>query len=218
MSQPRNPAPPVTMVASYERPFVPFAFDVLISTIFIPFGGIRKLRSDALDRIGVKPGTRVLELACGTGGITKLLLERGAEVTAIDGAEHMLVRARKRALGAKFAQSPLEDFEPTDRFDVVLFAFVLHELPKDLRVRVLNAGRRALMPEGTLAVLDHAAPRSGSVGRAWRRFLLRLEPTTVRDCIEAGYDAELEAAGLEVTERHSLAGGTAALTLARMPN
>ncbi len=216
MSQPRNPAPPATMVASYERPFVPFAFDVLISTIFIPFGGIQKLRSDALDRIGVKSGTRVLELACGTGGITKLLLERGAEVTAIDGSENMLARARKHAPGAKFAQSPLEDFEPTDRFDVVLFAFVLHELPKDLRVRVLNAGRRALMPEGTLAVLDHAVPKTGTLARVWRSFLLKLEPPTVRDCIEAGYDEELRDAGLNVISRHELAGGTAALTLARV--
>ncbi|MBI1915267.1 MAG: class I SAM-dependent methyltransferase [Planctomycetes bacterium] len=42
---------------------------------------------------------RVLELGCGTGGITRLLLERGVAVTAVDGSERMLARARRRAPG-----------------------------------------------------------------------------------------------------------------------
>jgi len=213
-----NPSPQKTMVASYERSFMPFVFDALISTLFVPFGGVQKLRTDAIDRMDVQPDASVLELACGTGGITKLLLARGAQVTAIDGAEQMLARARKRAPGATYQQSPLEDFRPATRYDFVLLAFVLHEIPKDLRARVLNSAREALAPGGTVVVLDHAVPKSGLFSRAWRLFLLKLEPPTVRDCIEAGYDAELESAGLNVTAHHALAGGTAELTLARAAN
>lgn len=210
-----KPQAPATMAASYERPLVPLAFDVLISAMFVPFGGVRRLRSHALDQLGIRAGTGVLELGCGTGGITKLLVSRGAAVTAVDGSAHMLDRARERAPGAVFIQSPLETFEPSGQFDVVLLAFVLHEIPKDLRAQVLNSARPALAPGGTLVVLDHAVPKSGGLARFWRSFLLKLEPPTVRDCIEAGYDSELRAAGFEPTARHDLAGGTAALTLAR---
>jgi len=205
----------ITTVAFYEHPFAPLAFDFLISTVFAPFGGVHRLRSEALDLIEIKPGLRVLELGCGTGGVTRLLLARGAEVTSIDGSERMLARARRRSPGARFERRQLESLELKETFDLVLFVFVLHELPRELRRRALSAAVNALPPAGMVAVLDHAVPRSGILARAWRAFLLRLEPPTVVECIEQGYDAELQAAGAKVFRRHDLARGTAALTLAR---
>ena len=203
-----------TTVASYERSFIPLAFDILISTVFVPFGGIRKLRSTALDYLEVRPGMRVLELGCGTGGITRMLLARGAHLTSIDGSKQMLARAQRRAPGARFEQQQLESLEIRGEFDLVLFAFVLHELPRELRGRALAAAVNALSPTGRVVTLDHAVPRTGVLARAWRAFLLRLEPPTVADCIEQGYGAELEAVGMRVFERHDLAQGTAEITLA----
>jgi ubiquinone/menaquinone biosynthesis C-methylase UbiE len=203
-----------TTVGFYERPFVPMGFDLLISTIFAPFGGVNKLRADALDLLEIRPGLRVVELGCGTGGVTKLLLARGAEVTSIDGSEQMLARARKTAPGAQFQQQQIESLNLQGTFDLALFAFVLHELPRQLRLRALSAAVAALSPNGLVAVLDHAVPHSGALARAWRAFLLRLEPPSVAECIERGYDSELEDAGAKVFMRRELARGTAALTLA----
>ncbi|HKQ72944.1 MAG TPA: methyltransferase domain-containing protein [Blastocatellia bacterium] len=205
-----------TTVSSYERRFVPLAFDFLISTVFAPFGGIRKLRSAALDCLDIRPGMRVLELGCGTGGVTRLLLSRGAEVTCIDGSARMLSRARKRAPGARFKLQRLESLEIDGTYDLALFAFVLHELPRELRGRALAAAINALSPTGIVAVLDHAVPRSGMLARAWRAFLLRLEPPTVAECIEHGYDTELESAGVKVFAHRDLARGTVELTLAAL--
>jgi ubiquinone/menaquinone biosynthesis C-methylase UbiE len=193
---------------------MPLAFDVLISTMFVPFGGVRKLRSRALDLLKIRPGSRVLELGCGTGGVTRLLLARGAKVTSIDGSERMLARARRRLPGASFDRQQLESLELKGKFDVALFAFVLHELPRDLRQRALAAAVKSLSPTGMIAVLDHAVPRSGALARGWREFLLRLEPPSVAECIERGYEDELEAVGASVFMRYDLARGTAALTLA----
>jgi hypothetical protein len=52
-----------TTVAGYEHRFVPLGFDVLIAGIFGPFGGMRKLREVTLDRLDLRAGMRVLELA-----------------------------------------------------------------------------------------------------------------------------------------------------------
>jgi ubiquinone/menaquinone biosynthesis C-methylase UbiE len=50
---------------------------------------------------GVPPGSHVLDLPCGTGRMTTLLLELGHRVTAADFSEHMLAQAR-----ARFAAEP----------------------------------------------------------------------------------------------------------------
>jgi demethylmenaquinone methyltransferase/2-methoxy-6-polyprenyl-1,4-benzoquinol methylase len=44
-------------------------------------------------------GVRVLEIGCGTGAVTALLVSRGAAVTALDQAPEMLEQAKAR-LGA----------------------------------------------------------------------------------------------------------------------
>ena len=202
-----------TIVASYEHSYMPFAFDVVIHVLFAPFGGVDKLRRDMIERSGIRAGQSVLELGCGTGSVTKLLLTTGAEVTAVDGSEHMLARARRRAPNATFVRSTLESFEPHGAFDVVLFAFVLHELPGALRPQVIRAAARALKPGGRIAILDHAVPRGRGFAHGWRKILMHFEPPSVVDCIEHGYARELEAEGLRVQEILPLASGVAAVTL-----
>src|SRR5262245_12017519 len=47
--------------------------------------------------IGLRPGERLLDIACGTGLSSRWLAARGAEVVAFDFAEEMISRARARA-------------------------------------------------------------------------------------------------------------------------
>jgi trans-aconitate methyltransferase len=95
---------------------------------------------------------RVLDLGCGTGGVTRLLLARGALVTGVDGSPQMLARAKRRAPDATFVCSMLEDYEPSGSFDRVLFAFVLHELSSPSRHAVLALAQRAVAPGGVVAI------------------------------------------------------------------
>lgn len=201
------------ILESYNKPYMPALFDFLIASMFAPFGGVGRLRAKTLDLAGIMRGTKVLELGCGTGAITKLLLRRGAEVTALDGSHRMLARANRRAPGAVFVRQPLGSLEISGKFDVVLFAFVLHELPRPMRREVLEKAGRSLTSAGKVVVLDHAVPSTGLVARVWRRFLMRLEPPSVAECIEEGYASDLQSAGLGITETHALAFGTAKVTL-----
>jgi 2-polyprenyl-3-methyl-5-hydroxy-6-metoxy-1,4-benzoquinol methylase len=47
--------------------------------------------------IGLEPGARVLDIACGTGNVTIPLARRGARVTGLDMTPHLLEEARARA-------------------------------------------------------------------------------------------------------------------------
>jgi ubiquinone/menaquinone biosynthesis C-methylase UbiE len=200
---------------AYDHRLIAVGFDLLIGAVFAPFGGVNRLRRRALDLADVRSGMRVLELGCGTGGITRLLVERGAQVTAVDGAPRMLAKARLRAPQAEFHPGRVEAFHTERQFDRVLFAFVLHELTASDRRHALAAATQALAPGGAVVILDHGLPASPGLARAWRWLLDRFEPPTVDDCIRQGYDRELVEQGLRVEARHSLAGGTAQLLVCR---
>jgi len=59
-----------------------------------------------LDRVlpaaGVRAGDRVADVGCGTGILTRLLAERGLDVTGIDPNEDMLAEARAAGGGAEY--------------------------------------------------------------------------------------------------------------------
>jgi SAM-dependent methyltransferase len=74
----------------------------------------------ALERIGVEPGTHVLDVGCATGVFLRLCADRGAQVSGLDAAEPLLTLARERVPEADLRLGdmqalPYED----DTFDVV---------------------------------------------------------------------------------------------------
>src|SRR5947209_6665818 len=74
----------------------PLIFDLGAPLVFLPLGGIDAVREQTLDVLDIRPGSKVLELGCGTGALTAKLVRRGASVTAVDLSESMLRRARRR--------------------------------------------------------------------------------------------------------------------------
>lgn len=204
-------------VPSFERAGAPFAYDLLVRAVYLPVGGEPALRRDAIGRLGPLIDARVLELGCGTGSFTRLLANAGARVTSVDGSGRMIARAQRKTAGVLFEQRDLRTFRAPagNEFDVVFLAFVLHELPKETRVCLLGEATKALAPGGRVVVVDHAVPEAGGFARGWRRFLLALEPPSVRDVIVDGYEHELGDAGLRVIDRAPLARGTAQVLIAQ---
>lgn len=73
----------------------------------------------------IAPGSRILEVGCGTGRTSCYLAKLGYEVTALDLREDMLAKARRRAnceeAPVTFLQGSIEELPlPDGRFDVVL--------------------------------------------------------------------------------------------------
>lgn len=200
---------------SYQNPLIGYGYEALSWLVYSPLGGRSALREQALDLVDLRAGARVLELGCGTGGITRRLVRRGALVTAVDWSEPMLKLARKRAPAADFVKSELTEYRPREEFDVVLLAFVLHELQPQERSRALAVASRAVAATGRVAVVDHAAPNSGVVAKSMFRFVHAFEPPSVSEWARSDFEAELVAAGLTPYRSTALAQGTARAVLAR---
>jgi SAM-dependent methyltransferase len=104
-------------------------------------------------------GKQVLEAGCGAGVLTQWLLERGAEVTALDASAEMLALARARVGGGDHVTIRQHDlheplgFVSEAAFDVVVASLVLHYL-RDWEP-LLTEFRRVLVPGGRVVFSTH---------------------------------------------------------------
>lgn len=95
---------------------------------------------------------RILEMGCGSGKLTKLLLPRAREYWALDPSQEMLTLARRR-LGAKSGLQLLQEVGdpfPKD-LDVILAAVDVMNYMSEEEIRhFFERSRRALKPGGRL--------------------------------------------------------------------
>jgi ubiquinone/menaquinone biosynthesis C-methylase UbiE len=78
-----------------------------------------------VERLDIKPGMKVLDVACGSGNLAIIAAQKGADVTGIDIADNLVEAAKKRAeklgLDIKFEQGDAEALPYDDNsFDLVM--------------------------------------------------------------------------------------------------
>jgi demethylmenaquinone methyltransferase/2-methoxy-6-polyprenyl-1,4-benzoquinol methylase len=114
----------------------------------------------------VPPGTRVLDVATGTGAVAAELLARGCAVTGLDQSEGMLAVARERLAGrAELVTGSAESLPFADgEFEALTFTYLLRYV--DQPGAVLRELARVVRPGGTIASLEFGLPR-GLARPAW---------------------------------------------------
>lgn len=159
---------------------------------FIPDAAVAAWRQLIEDALGPPAGRRVLDLACGTGEISRVLLGMGAEVTGLDFSESMLDRARAKHAGKRFrgiladAEAP---GEPPGRYDGAIARHLVWTLTDP--AAALAAWRAVLRPGARVLVIDGDFVGFGPVGRAQRWLADRLDGGRPTDPVHAGILAQL---------------------------
>jgi SAM-dependent methyltransferase len=96
-------------------------------------------------------GLRVLDLGAGTGKLTALLAELGADVTAVEPDQAMLAELRRRVPSVRALHGPAEAIPLSDAsVDAVLCAQSMHWFDM---ARAVPEIARVLVPGGTLGAL-----------------------------------------------------------------
>jgi SAM-dependent methyltransferase len=95
-------------------------------------------------------GTHIFDIGCGTGQLAQELLNRGYQVTGLDGSEAMLDYAQKNAPSAKFILGDARYFELPSIFDAIVStsAAFNHILKLDELTGVFQNVHSALLPKG----------------------------------------------------------------------
>jgi SAM-dependent methyltransferase len=136
-----------------------------------------ELYDDLAELAGVRTGSRVLEVGCGTGQATVPPAARGCRITAVEAGSRMATIARRNLAGASAVEVVTADFEswplPEEPFDAVVSATAFHWI--DPAVRMAKAAD-ALRPGGALAVVRSQHVTGGTeeffvkVQRCYERF------------------------------------------------
>lgn len=136
---------------------------------------------DLLGRIALDGPQRIYDLGCGTGNITRLLLERwpDAQITGVDDSAEMLSKAADGSSGIAWVRQSLATWQPDAPADLIYSNAALHWLPN--HARLFPALVDALAPGGVLAVQmprnflapSHTAIYDAARAGTWRT---KLEP------------------------------------------
>lgn len=107
---------------------------------------------------GFKPEVRILDAACGTGGLLTFLREKGYKnLTGFDYSEHAISLSADRNLNVSFGDlRNVDSFRPAEKFDVIICNDALYFLTDDEIIDALKSFRKRLNPNGLIVVNIHA--------------------------------------------------------------
>ena len=140
---------------------------------WMSFGGGRRYRREALQRAGLRPGMRVLDVATGTGLVAAAALEAGVarrDLLGLDPSRGMLrENRRQRPIGLVQGRGETLPFAASS-FDFVVMGYAVRHV-EDLGA-LFAEFRRVLVPGGRALVLEISRPAS-SLARAVQKFYMK---------------------------------------------
>ena len=145
------------------------------------FGQIARYYTDGaqafVNRLNLEPGTKVLDVACGTGNVALPAARAGAVVTGVDIAPNLVEQARENArsegLNAKFEEGDAEALPYDDAsFDVVATMFGAMFAPRPELVAAEL--KRVCRPGGTIAMANWTP--TGFIGKMFKTVSSHVPP------------------------------------------
>ena len=156
-------------VTAVENDFVTKVYEKLATVYDFTFGPVlHPGRVDAIERMGIRPGDRVLEVGVGTG-INAALYPRDCSVTGVDLSSPMLEKARERVARKGVRNVRLLQMDAAnlkfgdDTFDIVYAPYVISVVPDP--VAVTREMCRVCRPGGRIVIHNHFRSRNALV--AW---------------------------------------------------
>jgi phosphatidylethanolamine/phosphatidyl-N-methylethanolamine N-methyltransferase len=178
-------------VTVVETDFVAGVYENLASVYDYTFGpSLHPGRLQALQRMAIGSGDRVLEVGVGTG-INLTLYPRDCSITGIDLSDSMLEKAHERVAknGLRHVRVLQMDASslsfPDNSFDIVYAPYLVSVVPDP--VQVAREMRRVCRPGGRIVILNHF--RSANPLVSWAERLI--SPLTVH----VGFKSDLDLPG-----------------------
>lgn len=128
------------------------------------------------------PGQRILDVACGTGTVTRILADHGATVTGLDFSHGMISEAIERHgdhpkitfQQGDATQLPFDD----NTFDVTTVSFGIRNVQEPKRA--LAEMLRVTKPGGKILVCEFSHPTNGLVGFGYDTYMNVVMPGVVK--------------------------------------
>ncbi len=184
----RNPHADTDKARKVQAMFAAIARSYDLNNRLHSFFQDQRWRRAAVRAAGIDAGSRVLDVACGTGDLAEAFADAGAAaVTGVDFTPEMLDIARAKGARAAAGRGPRPAVAyargdamalefPDASFDAVSIAFGIRNVSDP--ARALREFRRVLRPGGRLVVLEFAEPGNALVRWGSNLYTRRIMPWT----------------------------------------
>ncbi len=184
-------------------------YDGISRLAALQVGGEEKFRQLALQGLSLTPDMQILDLCCGSGQATRVLVQHSSQVLGLDASPLAIERATQNVPEAKYVRGwaeamPFED----ERFDLVHTSVALHEMRPVQLWRILQEVHRVLKPGGIFAFVDFHAPVNFFYTLGLDLFLFLFETETAWQFVKTDLFDLLERVGFAAAERTLYAGGS----------
>lgn len=184
-------------------------YDGISGLAALSVGGEARFRRLALQGLNIYSDTKILDLCCGSGQATQVLVEYSQQVTGLDASPLSLKRARRNVPQAEYVEAFAEDMPFADNsFDLVHTSVAMHEMsPPQLR-KILTQAYRVLKPGGVLALVDFHPPTNPLFWPGVALFLVLFETETAWQLLQTDLLKLLEEIGFRDSKQVLYAGGS----------
>ncbi|GFO97259.1 methylase [groundwater metagenome] len=172
--------------------------------IDIPFS---RIRDKVVDFANARRGSRILDVATGTGKQAFAFAKKGYDVIGIDLSEDMLKVANKKNKyeNVKFEIADATNIPFEDRhFDVSCVSVALHDMPLNIREKVLKEMARVTKPKGIIVIVDYALSENKIGKYLIYHFVKSYESKYYPEFIKSDLEASLRKSGIEIKEEFSV--------------
>lgn len=195
---------------------------------------VRMWRTVTRSAVGAGPGTRVLDLAAGTGTSSVEYAADGAQVVACDFSTGMVAEGKRRHPGIDFVAGDATALPFADAtFDVTTISYGLRNV-QDVPL-ALREMARVTRPGGRIVIAEFSTPTAGAFRRLYRFYLGTALPAAGRlvssnteayDYLaesilawpdQAGLAALMQEAGWRSVAYKNLSGGIVAVHRGTLP-
>ena len=156
----------VNKLADEEKEYyslVKRAFEALAPFYDIVTKPIASVRNRVVEFANAGKGSKILDVATGTGKQAFAFARNGYEVIGVDLSEAMLKVAQRNN---KYRNAKFEVADAThlrfndDSFDVSCISLALHDMPQTIREKILKEMVRVTKPSGLIMVVDYGLPEN----------------------------------------------------------
>jgi demethylmenaquinone methyltransferase/2-methoxy-6-polyprenyl-1,4-benzoquinol methylase len=192
-------------------------YDGISNVAAIAVGGASRFRRLALLGLSIDRHTKILDLCCGSGQVTGILLEYSDDVTGLDVSPLSLSRAQRNVPQAKYVEALAEEMPFGDaQFELVHTSAAMHEMTRSQLQQIFAQVYRVLKPGGIFTFVDFHRPTNPLFIPGLTIFFWLFETESAWQLIATDLVQMLQEAGFSIDTTPSLhAGGSLQVIQAR---
>lgn len=136
----------------------------IANSVGYPFEGYYEILSEIQNRIEITETTMILDLGVGTGLLSQVLYEKGAQIIGLDFSEKMIEEAQKKMPKAEFMKHDLTlglpDALKPGTFDYIVSSYAFHHFDDDHKEKLIRNLECYLKPGASMIIGDVAFEQS----------------------------------------------------------